>query len=184
MLLLSLLRRIPGVAYVVALCLALLLVAGWSIYRTGYSHGEVTVHRIALQDSVAASEQQIDTAVQETHRARGTAQTAKRWSDSSRVTRQEKRASVEELLAELPEPVVSLIRQDDAQIRRDSATIVAYQRVDSTWMQERFARIERDSLLARQVRLGVPKSGTSRLVPFVSGALVGAAALLIYAAVR
>lgn len=178
-----LLRRVPGIAYVVVLCLALLFLAGWSLYRTGYSHGEVDVTREHLQADVDTVIAHLDTAVQETHRHQSVAKKLKQWSDSSRERRNIQREAVDSLLSSLPEPVVTLIRMDDNQVRRDSATIAGFAALDSAWLRERFTRIDLDSLRVQQVAIGVPRQ-RSRVVPFVSGALVGAAALLLYAAVR
>jgi hypothetical protein len=182
-LLLLWLRRLPTIAYVVAFVCVALLAAGWGIYRTGYSHGEVTVKREALQDSVDHAVQRLDTAVQQTERARKLAQTVKRWSDSSKVRRDTLRANVESLLSSLPEPVVTLIRADDNQIRRDSVTITAFAAVDSSWVHERSARIDADSLEARLARIGQPVKHHRTLYILGAGAAF-VAGVLIAGAVR
>ena len=180
-LLLLWLRRVPGVVYVIALCVALLFVAGWSLYRTGYSHAETDVKRVHLQADVDTTIAKLDTAVQQVQRSQAITKKLKQWSDSSRERRKTLRDSVESLLHDLPEPVVSLVRMDDAQIRRDSATIDGFVTLDSAWTRERFVRIALDSLRVQQVAVGVPQQRSHHLVMFVSGAVIGAALVLMAA---
>jgi hypothetical protein len=177
------LRRVPGVVWVIAGIAAALLIAGVSIYHAGRVAGEVTVRQEALHDSVDYAVQRLDTAVQTTERNRKLAQTVKRWSDSSKVRRDTLRANVESLLSSLPEPVVTLIRADDNQIRRDSVTITAFAAVDSSWVHERSARIDADSLEARLARIGQPVKHHRTLYILGAGAAF-VAGVLIAGAVR
>lgn len=180
----ALLSRIPTIAYVIAFAALFLLAGGWATYRAGRTAGEVTVHRIALQDSVDKAVAQIDTAVQTTERVRVLAKKVKQWGDTSRERRNRIRETVEPMLAALPEPVVALIHQDDAQIRRDSAAIEAYVRVDSAWLHERFARIDADSVESHQLTIGQPTPRHHAIRNILIGIGLGIGSALIAGAVR
>jgi hypothetical protein len=182
----SLLRKVPVIVWAFAFVALLALAASAFTYASGRQAGERRVHREALQDSVDQAYQHLEAKTVEVERARKLASTVKRWTDSSRVTRQELRANVESLLDSLPEPVVQLIRHDDKQIRRDSVTITAFVAADSAWVSERHARIRADTLESHQIDVGRPE-GPRRfraLATWGAVALAVVGGALVYSAVR
>lgn len=176
----ALVDRVPRVVWLVVI----LALVGWALYIAGQRAGEVTVKRIVLQDSVTHAVQTLNVAVRETEGARSTARTVKRWSDSSRIRRAPLREAVDPLMDSLPAPVVALIKHDDQQIRRDSATIVAFVSADSAWLAERFARIDVDTLRVHQIDLGRPVTHHGRTAVLVGTVVAVGALLLLHLAVR
>lgn len=166
--------------------LAALLIAGgsWFTYHAGQRAGETTVQRHALADSVVTAHTNVERATDSTERKRKLVKKPKEWADSSRQIRKELRAAVEPLLVDLPESVVTLIKHDDNQIRRDSTVITLLVEADSAWLAERRARIEADTLESHQATLGVEPKKSHHARSFVVGAVIGVASVLLLHAVR
>lgn len=179
-----LLRKVPGIAW--AGIIVALLVAGafWFTYRAGAVHEQRTAHRAALADSIRQESLVHETARSATDSARGVAHTAQRFADASRTKRQGLRDAVEDMLDDLPQPVVSLIHMDDQQIRRDSVALVAYVAVDTALVEERTASAELDRLRVNQAAIGVEPPKRHGVRTFVVGAAIGVASMLVLHAVR
>jgi hypothetical protein len=142
------------------------------------------VHRHALADSIDKEVIVHHLAIEQTDRVRGAAHTAHRFADASRPQRDKLRDSVEAMLKDLPQPVVSLIHLDDQQIRRDSVALVAYLAVDSALVSERIVASELDASRQHQAEIGIPPKTHHRLA-FVAGVVVAiAGAVLVHAVVR
>ena len=180
----AVLARVPGIVWAFVFVAALALVGLAFTYHAGRVAGELSVRRDATQDSVRHAVAVLDTAVQTTERARRVATKLAAWGDTSRATRRALRDSVEAVLPTLPAPVVTLIRRDDDQIRRDSATITAFAVVDSSWLAERRARIDADSLESHLARLEAAPAHTHRAWYVVGAVAAFAAGVLLHAAVR
>jgi hypothetical protein len=73
----------------------------------------------------------------------------------------------------LPDPVVQLIKADDAQLTRDSITIAFHVVADSAWHVERDVRIAADSVEAHQIDVGVPEKKGRASLYVAGGVLLG-----------
>ena len=167
-----LLRRVPGVVWVIAFAVLLCALGAWGLYASGRRAGEVRVHRKALVDSIEKTVLVQHVAVEQTDRSRGAARTAERRSFDGRQKRNRLREAVVPLLDSLPDPVVRLIDADDQQIRRDSVTIAAYIAVDTTWARERLIAGDLDSLRVHQAVLGMGARHRGRTALYVAGGVV------------
>lgn len=185
MIALLLLRRIPGIAWVITGSVIAIAAGLWFIYASGRQAGEVRVHRKALADSIEKAALVQKLAVDQTDRTRKRASEVKQLTDSGRAIRNRLRESVASYMEALPDPVVRLIEADDAQIHRDSLAIAAYVAVDTTWARERALSQDLDSLRINQVAVGVTPPTSRHKMAFVAGVVVTiGAAFLIHAAVR
>lgn len=180
----ALLRRVPGIAWVIAGAVVLAAFGLWFTYRAGAKHEALHAHRAALADSVQKETVVHETAKAQTDSARGVAHTAQRFADASRTKRQGLRDSVEDLLDSLPAPVVALIHLDDQQIRRDSVALVAYIAVDTALVAEREAAAHLDTLHQHQARVGIDPPKPHRVRYAVAGAVVALAGAFLFHAVR
>lgn len=180
----ALLRRVPGIAWVITGAVAIAALALAFTWHASAVHEQRTLHRHALADSITKETTVLETAQLATDSARAVAKFAKRQADYSRQRRETARADVESLLADLPEPVVTLIKLDDQLARRDSVALVAYVAVDTALVQERGAAADLDRLRVNQAAIGVepPKHHAMRYV--LAGAALGVASVFLLHAVR
>lgn len=176
---LTLLKRVPVIAWVIAFVVLSLAAAGAALYHHGRTVGEVHVHQIALQDSTRTSVARVDTAQAHSDTVVRVATTARAISDSTRADRAAVRAAA---LAELIDPglpkLQHLVALDDALSRRDSVTIAVQAGAIDTLLAERGARERLDSLRLHALVLGVPAAASHRTRYVVGGIVLGAAAVL------
>jgi hypothetical protein len=169
----ALLARVPSIVWVILLALALIAGGLSFTYCAGVREGKVTAHRIALQDSATKAHTLVRVNTAETERRREAAVKQTKKSDAGRANRKILRAEVEPLLAGLPDPVVQLIKADDAQLTRDSITIAFHVVADSAWHVERDVRIAADSVEADQIEVGVPEKKGRASLYVAGGVLLG-----------
>jgi hypothetical protein len=165
----ALLARVPSIVWVILLALALIAGGLSFTYCAGVREGKVTAHRIALQDSATKAHTLVRVNTAETERRREAAVKQTKKSDAGRANRTE----VEPLLAGLPDPVVQLIKADDAQLTRDSITIAFHVVADSAWHVERDVRIAADSVEAHQIEVGQPEKKGRASLYVAGGVLLG-----------
>jgi hypothetical protein len=185
-----LLRRVPGIAWVITGSVIVAALALWATYHAGAKHEAQHAHRAALADSTSQEDSVHETTItrtdharQHTDNKRALARFATRTADSSRAAREKLRAEVEPMLKDAPLPLVQLVHMDDQQIRRDSAATETYLAVDTALVDERLASLaERtsaarlDTLHQHQAGVGLEpeKKGHGKLIAATVVVTVGA----------
>lgn len=176
------LRKLPGIAWVIAFVLAFLVAGGYAMYRKGYGAGETRGHQIALVDSVRTQTARVDTATAHSDTVVQVAAKARQSSESLRAARvAAKQAALGELLATDIPKVQALVALDDSLSARDSVTIAVQAGAIDTLLAERATRERLDTLRVNQVAIGTPRAQTHHLRDAATGAAV---ATILYAIVK
>jgi hypothetical protein len=151
-----LVSRVPGIAWVILLVLALLAAAGYGLYRHGEALGEVKVHRMALADSTVQQRATVQEATQHADSAIVVAETAV---DRTNVGRRRTRAVLDVARDSMPASAYQVVSE---QLDRDSSTITLQTAAINELVTERATRIQLDTLLEHQVVFKPPgDDGTS-----------------------
>lgn len=149
----AVLARVPGIAWVILLVIAVLGLSAYGVYHRGERAGEGKVHARALSDSVVHQRAAVDTAVRKSDTAIAVARKAVRISTAGRVST---RAVLEAEKDAIPADVFSAVIE---QLARDSTTIAVQAAATDTQLAERVARIQMDTLEVHQVVFKPPGDG-------------------------
>ena len=131
----ALLARVPGIAWVILLVLALIGASSYALYHHAEKVGERKVQRIARADTTKAAIGQLDTATAHLDTALARAAATRPATVSTGHRRQQLRQTVTIVdprtvtiagkLDTVPPALVELLQADDAKIRADSVHQVA-----------------------------------------------------------
>lgn len=175
----AVLRRVPGIAWVIVLVVATIGAAGYGLYHHGLTTGEARVHQVALQDSVHVAEERRDTAIAHSATVLRVADQARHVSEASRADRVAVRQAA---LAELLDPGLphlhELVALDDSLSARDSVTIAVQAGAIDTLKAEIATRAQLDRLRVNMIELGAPVPDHHTTAKVIGGALAGVLAVL------
>jgi hypothetical protein len=157
------LAQVPGIAWVIAGVLMLIVVG----YCAGVRAGAVKVHRAALEDSTGTQLAAVATATTKSDRVVAIAHRARAISGSGRAKRELARLAVAAALDSAPPAIVQLVHSDDALLRQDSVTIAVQAAAIDTLLLERAARQQLDTLRAHELALGANDAGRALPIVFV-----------------
>jgi hypothetical protein len=173
----SALSKVPGIAWVILLTVALSFVGGLSLYLAGLRHERQQLHRVALSDSTTRATAAVHTAVQKSDSTVRVARTAAAISDVGRAALPALRVAAAAALDTAPLPLVRLVDAQAGQIARDSVTIAVQAATIDTLLAERAPREQLDTLRQHAVQLEADAGGgVSRRT--VAAVVVIAAAVL------
>lgn len=151
----SLLKRVPGMAWVILLVVAFVAAGVVGIYHRGERAGVRKVALKAVNDSVKRATAAVDTATHRANTAHGLDQQAgrRRQAIRAKVTIvDDSTVRIGEALLAAPLPVIQLVHADDEKIAADSVTIGAL-------LAERAAREARDTVVTHREALETASGG-------------------------
>lgn len=168
------LRKIPGIAWVIAFVLAFLVAGGYAMYRKGYGAAETRGHQIALVDSVRTQTARVDTATAHSDVIVAVAAKARASTDALLERRVAiRQAALGELLATDIPKVQALVALDDSiATSAKVASAVDAGAIDSL-LHERATRQQLDTLRVNQVAIGTPAPDHHATAKIVGGIVVG-----------
>lgn len=143
-------RRIPGIAWVITLAIALGAAAVWAIFHAGVQHGEVKVQRKAVADSIVHVETQLQHVRAKADTAVHAAMKAKAASDAGRA---DARAVIAAHLSETPPEVVQAVNRAFA---LDSIGLEVHVVAQQDLLAERPVADTLHRLQVSQAAIGIP----------------------------